>query len=434
MSVLTSPSPDLSEALPTLNAVTSSFNAYPFILETSEDHKRRLAYRSLLSFDVALIVVHLTLLIQATITLGLKLFLRAKNGKIWLWRKHYLLDHAVPYLVPNGHFIIEPLSIIGAIFFELFSIIVFIVVKKPQIGESLPGLHASCLFWFAVSWVPGFIGFWWSGWSAFYVLFLTPTHTASSGKYTRLFYHPILMNTVCIGVPVLMSSFFIIIGAILSSKHKRVGQAYDVLLTSLHQFSDFWKPNDPSRFNNNEHLFNVFQSILVEGSQILYLLQIMAVGWAVIAVCIIMFYVATAISVGKVTQRTMMMAKGRGRFPKFRSQPTLSMSSLTASGRHDNVDSKTKADHYPGSTPSYQAGAMKNPSFLNIERNLYFLRTSCGLMTVSLGFNFCTSLVFANKIPTLLIETTWQVTLSSLITGSCVLLSFSLFVQSLMHI
>jgi hypothetical protein len=82
------------------------------------------------------------------------------------------------------------------------------------------------------------------------------------------------------------------------------------------------------------------------------------------------FYVATAISVGKVTQRTMMMAKGRGRFPKFRSQPTLSMSSLTASGRHDNVDSKTKADHYPGSTPSYQAGEMKNPSFLNIERNL----------------------------------------------------------------
>ncbi|PLW17919.1 hypothetical protein PCANC_03369 [Puccinia coronata f. sp. avenae] len=151
----TSLSSDLSEALPTLNAVTSSFNAYPFILETSEGHKRRLAYRSLLSFDVALIVVHLTLLIQATITLGLKLFLRAKNGKIWLWRKHYLLDQAVPYLVPNGHFIIEPLSIIGAIFFELFSIIVFIVLRNPQIGESLPGLHASCLFWFAVSWVPG---------------------------------------------------------------------------------------------------------------------------------------------------------------------------------------------------------------------------------------------------------------------------------------
>lgn len=431
----TSPSSDLSEALPTLNAITLSFNAYPFLTKTVGDQKKHLAYRSLLSFDVALIVVYLTLLIQATITLGLKLFFRAKNGKIWLWRKHYLLNHAVPYLVPNGHFIIEPLSIVGSIFFELFSIIVCIVVRNPKIGESLPGLHASCMFWFAVSWVPGFIGFWWSGWSAFYVLFLTPTHTAGSSRtYTRLSHHPILMNTVCIGVPVLMSSFFIIIGAILSAKHKRVGETYGVLLTSLHQFSDLWKPNDPNRLNNNEHLFNVFQSILAEGSQILSLLQIMAVGWAVIAVCIIMFYVATAISIEKVTQRTMIMAKGRGTFPTFRSQPTLSMRHLTASGRHDNVDSTTEIDHYPGSPPSYQTETMKSPSFLNIERNLYFLRTSCGLMVVSLGFNFCTSVVFANKIRTLLIETTWQVTLSSLITGSCVLLSLSLFVQSLMHI
>ena len=85
-----------------------------------------------------------------------------------------------------------------------------------------------------------------------------------------------------------MGSFFTIIGAILSSKHKKVRGAYDLLLETLNQLGDLWTPNDPSRFNNNERLFNVFQFILAEGSQILSLLQIMAVGWAIITLFIIM--------------------------------------------------------------------------------------------------------------------------------------------------
>ncbi|PLW39615.1 hypothetical protein PCASD_08799 [Puccinia coronata f. sp. avenae] len=178
------------------------------------------------------------------------------------------------------------------------------------------------------------------------------------------------MNTACIGVPVLMSSFFIIIGAILSAKHRRVGEAYDVLLNSLNQFSDLWKPNDPKRFDNNERLFDIFKSILAEGSQILSLLQIMAIGWAIIAVFIIMFYIGTAISVGKVTQRTMRMANGQGALPKFRfeSWRTLSMSHSTASGRHDNLaDSKAEADHV-----SYQAGTIEKLFFLKNRKKFIF--------------------------------------------------------------
>ncbi|KAA1106672.1 hypothetical protein PGTUg99_002169 [Puccinia graminis f. sp. tritici] len=51
-------------------------------------------------------------------------------------------------------------------------------------------------------------------------------------------------------------------------------------------------------------------------------------------------------------------------------------------------------------------------------------------MIIALGFNFCTSLIVVVKIRLLLIETYWQVTLSSLIAVTCVLLSLSLLIQS----
>jgi len=205
-----SASVDLAEELPTLNSMASSFNVYPLILKYVKNRRAEIGSPRLLAYVIALFVVHGILLIQATLTLVLKITHRSKSGKLWFWRKQYLLDQTIPYLIPNGQFIIEPLQILGCIFFELLTVVIYIGVRWPDTVLKRPAYHETSLFWLAVAFVPGFMGFWWSGWSSFYALFLTPTHASRSnhGRIARIYQSPILMNTLCIGVPVLISLFF----------------------------------------------------------------------------------------------------------------------------------------------------------------------------------------------------------------------------------
>jgi len=431
-----SASVNFAETLPTLNSIALSFNVYPFILKDVKDRRAAGCPPGLLAYDIALFIAHGILLIQATLTLVLKITYRSKSGKLWLWRKQYLLDQKIPYLIPNGHFIIEPLQILGCIFFQLLTIVIYRGVRWPDTVWERPAFHETCMFWLAVSLVPGFIGFWWSGWSSFYAIFLTPTHASRSnhGRISRIYQSPILMNTVCIGVPVLISLFFITIGVSLVATHANVEEEYSIFIKELLHLSEIWKPNDPNTVENNRHLFDAMRRILTGASKTLHTLQTMAIGWAITAMIIITFYVVNAISVGKVTRRTLRMATGRATLLTYAAKDTKSVSQLHTSGYDDELESKAQSNHPQLSEPSQSSGMMKSASCLRLQRNLYLLRASCALMVISLGFNFCISIMFVIKAPLILVETYWQLTLASNSSISCIVLSFSLFVQSLIHI
>jgi hypothetical protein len=96
------------------------------------------------------------------------------------------------------------------------------------------------------------------------------------------------MNIMCIGIPVLMSCFFATIGILMTMKHKRVGDAFGAMINKLDELSNSWKPNNPQTAENNQSLMNMMESLLSEGSGIFDLLQLMAIGWATIAMFIIM--------------------------------------------------------------------------------------------------------------------------------------------------
>jgi len=427
-----SASVNLAEALPTLNSMALSFNVYPLILKYVKNRRVALGSPRLLAYDLTLFIVHGILLIQATLTLVLKINHRSKSGKLWFWRKQYLLDQTIPYLIPNGQFIIEPLQILGCIFFELLTVVIYIGVRWPDTVVKRPVFHETCMFWLGVAFAPGLIGFWWSGWSSFYALLLIPTHASHSnhGRIARMYQSPILMNTVCIGVPVLISLFFITIGVSLSTSHAKVEKAYATFLIQLSHLSESWKPNDPNTVDNNRHLFDTLQPLIAGAGKILHTFEIMAIGWAITAMMIIAFYIGNAISVGKVTRRTLRMATGRATILTYASKDTKSVSQLRTSGCDDELESKAESNHQP----SQPSGIMRSVSSLSLQRNLYLLRASCGLMVISLGFNFCISIIFLIKSRLILKETYWQITLASNSTIGCILLSFSLFVQSWIHI
>ncbi|KAI9613689.1 hypothetical protein KEM48_003688 [Puccinia striiformis f. sp. tritici PST-130] len=398
---------DPSEMLSTLNSMSLLLNPYPMILKAIEDQRTHYAYP----------ISPITRL--SSITLGLKIYFLIKNGqrdKIWIWRLHFTLDYErIPYLIPNNNFVIEPLQIMGCLFFELASIIVYLVVKYPIIRISFPGLHASCLFFFAVSFVPGFVGFWLSGWSAFYVLFFTPNQDTRGERRKTIFYHPRFMNTICIGMPILVSCFFSIIGVILTVKHLRIGSAFEELMTDLHQFTIDWKADNPTTFDNNQRLVNLMEYLLLQGSQILKLAQLMAIGWATLSILIIMFYLGTHDFHWDIEA-----ACGGSQ----------DLSDLNAASTEESL--ATSAKHRHINRQSISTINIQRAKY--IQRTLYFLRTSCGVMMIAMGFNLCTSLIFVHKARALLDDTQWQATLATLLMVTCLLISLSLLIQSLIHI
>jgi len=227
--------------------------------------------------------------------------------------------------------------------------------------------------------------------------------------------------------------FFITFGVSLSTSHAKVEEEYTTLIIQLRHLSEIWKPNDPHTVDNNRHLFDIPQRILAGAGKTLHTLQIMAIGWAITAITIITFYIVNAIWVGKVTQRTLRMATGRATFLTYAAKDTKSISQFHRSGCDDELELKAESNHPQVSQPSQPSGMMRSASCLSLQRKLYLLRASCGFMVISLGFNFCISIMFVMKARLLLVETYWQITIVSYSTISCILLSFSLFVQSLMQ-
>ena len=119
--------------------------------------------------------------------------------------------------------------------------------------------------------------------------FLTPTHASHSnhGRIARMYQSPILMNTLCIGLPVLISLFFITLGVSLSTSHAKLEETYSTFIKQLLHLSEIWKPNDPNTVDNNQHLFDALQRIITGAKKTLHTLQITAIGWAITSMIII---------------------------------------------------------------------------------------------------------------------------------------------------
>ncbi|KAA1068892.1 hypothetical protein PGT21_004974 [Puccinia graminis f. sp. tritici] len=417
----------LSQGLSLVNSMSMTFDPYPLILQAIFDQQKKLIHPDLPRFAIILGVVHIILLVVAAVTLILKV-LRRQNGerqKIWLWRKHHVADQPIPYLVPNGNFVIEPLQICGCVCYLLFVFGVYWTVKYPQSTPDV--VHAGVVFWHAVALVPGSTAFWLSGWGAFYVVYLAPGQ-ANSGRSPHkknIIQHPLVMNTICISIPVLIAGYFLFVGIAMFIEIKQVINTYELVTLRLNQLSVGWKPNDPTSLENNRILFDIFITLSEKTNRLISMAQAEALGWATVSITMIAFYISTTIATVKLLKNSLLMA-GRCQSvyqkPDPQEKSKESLNSSTASKTRD-CESKSNLSGY----------IFKNYlSLTRLQRSYYFIYISCGIMAIVLGLNFTTSVLFAIKMKTLIQETQWQARLIDLITCTTVMLSFSLFLQSLM--
>ncbi|PLW10533.1 hypothetical protein PCANC_21118 [Puccinia coronata f. sp. avenae] len=438
MSVYTSPQ-ELSDGLSLLNSISLISNPYPLVLQTFYDRRAKLVSPELPRFAIILGVVHTILLFVATITFLLKVFQsRRVERKIWFWRRHYSSLSTTPYFVPNGFFIIELLQMCGCMCYLMFVVGFYWLVKHP---ESIPVyIEAGTMFWHTVALVPGAIAFWLGGWSAFYVVYLAPKANARDSTPEKIsIHHPVVLNTICISVPVLITTYFCSVGIALFVKLKQTIDTIGLVTSTLKQLSVDWKPNDPMSAKNNARFFNVLTSLTVEGNHLMKLVQAEGTGWAVVSIFIIAFYIGNAIASGRLVKRSMLIATGSKKLVDHESEfqeeskETINSQGKTHLDSHLESQAASRGSAHFSSQATKRGSTYQNPaSMRKLQRTYYYLYISCVLMTLFMGLNFAYSITYVTKLRSIIFDIKWQERLIDLITSTTVLLSFSLFLQSFM--
>jgi hypothetical protein len=110
---------------------------------------------------------------------------------------------------------------------------------------------------------------------------------ADSNTKKSFIRHPIFMNTICIGVPVVVATYFVIVGITMAVELKQIINSYNLLWTTLDQLSVLWKPDDPLNNAKNRTLFKLFETLLGQVSQVSALAQKETFGWAVVSISMI---------------------------------------------------------------------------------------------------------------------------------------------------
>lgn len=257
-------------------------------------------------------IVHSVLGTLSLISLYFKIFKKNENGerrKFWLWRKHYSSPESRPHYVPNGHFIIEFLQLIGCILLSSYSYITYKFCLSPE--RSAPGIYSTMAFWMATSFVPGFIGFWLNGWSTFYVVLSSPTTKDKSTLSARVFTsHPIVMNVVCIGVPVLIVIFYGGLGITQAMVHQNLFNNSMLLIKTLTSLANVWTPDNPMNPHNNRVLVSILENVLADATSTLHMFRVIGFTWTALSIIIILFYTASTIGIARIFRSTIDTARG----------------------------------------------------------------------------------------------------------------------------
>ncbi|KAG0150964.1 hypothetical protein CROQUDRAFT_37415 [Cronartium quercuum f. sp. fusiforme G11] len=161
----------------------------------------------------------------------------SRRRQLWLWRRHYPpgMSYKTPYFIPNGGLAAVISHIFVGIFYELYIVFAYQAIRSPKAAFS----HFQH-FWLPLTYSPGFFGFWYFGFSTFYACVFAPGQLGIGSLATRHYLpHPVIMNILCIGVPVFIAviSMGWAIIFLVTSCNKR--EAYAVLISEVRLGKEF---------------------------------------------------------------------------------------------------------------------------------------------------------------------------------------------------
>ncbi|EGG10658.1 uncharacterized protein MELLADRAFT_115495 [Melampsora larici-populina 98AG31] len=347
---------------------------------------------------IYLVIIGLALVILATP------FLRgsaSRKKNIWLWRKQYLSSRPTPYYIPNGGLSIVISQLWSSVLFEVYIYLSYRALQDPQAT-----LSTYRYFWLTVSYTPCFTGFWFSGFSALYICLLSPERPTIGGVSSRgSMLHPAIMNSACVGVPVLVTLTAIQWGIVsIRATHERV-EAYQAVVAQVASGQDF--SNEMARYTL------AIQRFVAQ-------FRWASLTWSIAALIEVSFYSYTITIFLRLLKTTVDVASGKRNL-------LVGCSSDYNSTLEGPSRSPALTSERIGGTQTVIRALSGSKSSKNLKRNYRMLLLHCTLLTVVLVWHLIVGIALTIKIGSVIDNIAWRsvciwVTVSSSVLSSVVLL------------
>lgn len=389
--------------------------------------------RSFSYFFIVLIPLHSVLWFMALVSLCMKIFRKDNEGKrrkLWICRRHYTSTTSRAHYVPNGHFIIEFLQLIGCMLILAFSSLAYNFCRDPE--RAGLGFHSSILFWLVAAFTPGFIGFWLNSWSTFYVVLFSPSavNLVLPNKNTFIL-SPLLMNTLCIGIPVIITVFYLAMGIFLSVLHRKLGEDFKLLKIFLTELSDHWEPTVNLTSEQKYALVSILERTFKESNEVFEVARLVAFTWTGCSTLIIAFSSVTTILITKLFKKTERGVSSK-EFPLFLH------GELKISQNSTHLSCEQTADHTSIGSPATKTAWLDMPPgnvkvLKSLRKSNLLAWANWVTVTMSLGCMGSWGALLGTKITKILFHDDGTATFAML-TASSTMLSFGIFLQTFLSL
>lgn len=426
--------PDLMRIIKTLSPLMNPFSLLSLAISSSQINFTPAGYDKLIAANM---VINFILAIQAAIALGLRFLRRAEGQKVkrWLWRDRFLFENQrLSYCEPNGYLLIELLQLAGCSSLAIYYGFVYHIARNSRI--SFLSFSTSAL-WYTLCHLPAFLGCWFTSWSALYFVLLCPQRDQRSNPSSRRdrVWDPIAMNTLCLGIPVLLVMFFSTLGIIASITSHELVEQYGFLKTNLAELKSRWSPSQSIDEETIEKLSRLLENLKPTVKRLIRIYQVIALSWAIISLLLLCFYSITMTCTRKIIKRTFEVAAGKTPLVKVELEHELSFNKKLRVGSLPSMNktvpqSDQSAPVFSISLPELLMEKAPNPTFASqLKRHYYFLNVSSIFMVTSLVCNLSFAVLLALRMEHGIDKKTGN-SMFALSTSSSLLSSLCLLLQS----
>ncbi|KAG0139679.1 hypothetical protein CROQUDRAFT_111495 [Cronartium quercuum f. sp. fusiforme G11] len=328
-----------------------------------------------------------------------------RQKHLWLWKKEHVAQNKkiYSYYIPNPGMAVAISQIFASILAEIFIVLSYMGFQSDRFSH-----RSSVSMWLVVLYVPGFFGFWFSGWSALYVYILSSAKRGKQAGGSKHFLpHPLLLNTFCIGVPIVVMIVAFGYGITsLFSFHSQF-EAFARFVFTVQSLAAHWTPpNSPAaRLIDYNTLLDVFIPFRQTSRIFLEHLRDACLAWS------FFFYTVTLALLLRLMKRSLNIV----------SQPAVDFATV----------GDTEKGHSESTFLTQYHEAIKTAHLAKkLRRKYLFLVVRCSLVTLLLLWYVATGLILSIKVEEILFIPAWRVTAIYLIVFSAAFPSGSLLLQS----
>ncbi|KAH9814906.1 hypothetical protein DFH28DRAFT_286155 [Melampsora americana] len=328
---------------------------------------------------------------------------------LWLWRKERVTQNnqIYSYYIPNPGMAVAISQIFASILAEIIIVLSYMNFQSSQFSQ-----RSYVSMWLVVSYVPGFFGFWLSGWSALYIYILSPGKAAKRNRSSKkIITHPLLLNTLCIGVPIVV--LFVASGYGIASFFffRSEREAFVNLISTFEDLSAHWTP--PTTINRHidyDTLMSVASPFHQTSQSFLTHFRTACLIWSIFLIIAVLFYTITVVLLLKLMKKS------------------IAVSRETAVG--PSLDFEMDKGHSEATCLTDDRATIPILQAQKLRKKYLFLVVRCMLVTLLLLWYVVTGLILSIKAEEILITPTWRVTSAWVIVFSAAFLSLSLLIQS----